>query len=352
MLGWIRTLFRRNPVARPAPRARIEVSETGSPARGASAADSRAAQQIESEPRPALPARSGLVLDHEPAHGKTLQEREHKLLARVGLRVERRQIELPQLPSTSLGAIDLCSRPHVEISDIVALIERDPVLSSELLRIANSVLYAAAEPAHTLHEALVRVGLRTLRSMLYAVSVRGAILGDRSLAAYAEEVWRQASSCAAIARTLGKPLGMEAERAYLIGLLHDVGKLPLLAMLRKAVTKESEVTPALVGRMFKQYHEEAGAALARAWRLPEEIIEVAGKHHDYASHGEHARAAALASLVHKLDLFLALGAEEDFRGLAHAPEFEFLKIPAERRPLLLAEAQAAFEAQLGERSAH
>jgi putative nucleotidyltransferase with HDIG domain len=335
MLAWIRSLFVARPPAPRAPALRAPAAQPAAPA---------------AEPQAPLPARSGLGLDHESLQG-SMQEREQRLLARVGLRVERRQIELPQLPSTSIGAIDLCARPHVEISEIVALIERDPVLSSELLRVANSVLYAGNEPAQTLHDAVLRVGLRTLRSMLYAVSVRGAILGDRSLSTYAEEVWRQSSSCAAIARTLAKPLGLEAERAYLIGLLHDVGKLPLLAMLRKAANKESEVTPALVGRMFRQYHEEAGAALARAWRLPEELIEVAARHHDFAANTRHAGSAALASLVHKIDLFLSLGSEDEFRALVHAAEFEQLAVAVERRHGLLLQAQAAFEAQLAEPSA-
>lgn len=342
MLDWIRSLFRGRRSAAPVRAGR----------RAAVSTQPTQARVAAPQPRTALPSPSGMPLDHQPSHSKTLREREHQLLARVGLRVERRQIELPQLPSTSLGAIDLCARPHVEISEIVALVERDPVLSSELLRVANSVLYAAREPAHTLSEAVVRVGLRTLRSMLYAVSVRGAILGERSLSAYAEEVWRQSSSCGAIARALAKPLGMEPERAYLLGLLHDVGKLPLLAMLRKAANKESDVTPALVGRMFRQYHEEAGAALARAWRLPAELIEVAGNHHDFARHTEHRAAAALACLVHRVDLFLSLGSEEDFRGLVHAPEFEALGVPQERRQEWLSISLAAFEAQLGERSAH
>ncbi|SRR5258705_8791337 len=338
MLRWLRSLFAPRPARSGAV---FHAHAAAPPAPAASSA----------EPRAALPGKSGLGLDHEPVHGQGLQAREQKLLARVGLRVERRQIELPQLPSTSSGAIDLCSRPHVEINDIVALVERDPVLTSELLRTANSVLYVGNEPAQTLRDAVLRVGLRTLRSMLYAVSVRGSLLGERSLSTYAEEVWRQSSSCAAIARTLAKPLGMDAERAYLIGLLHDVGKLPLLAMLRKAVTKESEVTPALVGRMFRQYHEEAGAALARAWRMPEELIEVAGRHHDFANNARNGPAAALASLVHRLDLALSLGFEEQFRALVQAGEFDFLAVAPERRQGLLALAQAAFEEQLGERSA-
>jgi len=330
MLAWIRSLF----IARPVPKP-----------------ERRAAPQAAPEPKPALPTKSGLGLDHEPAHGGGLQGREKQLMARIGLRVERRQIELPQLPSTSGGAIDLCSRPQVEIHEIVALVERDPVLTSELLRVANSVLYVGNEPARTLQDAVVRVGLRTLRSMLYAVSVRGSLLGDRSLSVYAEEVWRQASSCAVLARTLAKPVGMDAERAYLIGLLHDVGKLPLLAMLRKAVNKESDVTPALVGRMFRQHHEEAGAALAHAWRLPEELEAVAARHHDFAHNEQHARAAALASLVHKLDMALSLGFEDEFRALAQAAEFDVLAVAPERREPLLAQARAAFESQLSEAGA-
>jgi putative nucleotidyltransferase with HDIG domain len=330
-------------LVRAAPR---PASAQGTPARQANAAGADA-----SEPKPALPQRSGLGLDHESSVGGSLQEREQRLLARVGLRVERRQLDLPQLPSTSLGALDLCNRPEVEIQDIVTLIGRDPVLSSELLRTANSVLYVGSEPAQTLYEAVVRVGLRTLRSMLYAVSVRGAILGDRSLSTYAEEVWRQSSSCAAIARALARPLGLEAERAYLLGLLHDVGKLPLLSMLRKAVVKESDVTPALVGRVFRTYHEEAGKALALAWHLPEDVVEVAARHHDFAGNQNHRQAAALVSLVHKIDLYLSLGGEDEFRALVHAPEFEFLASDESQRSTLLARAQEAFEEQLAERSA-
>jgi HD-like signal output (HDOD) protein len=144
---------------------------------------------------------------------------------------------------------------------------------------------------------------------------------------------------------------MEPEHAFLIGLLHDVGKLPLLAMLRKAASKESEVTPALVGRMFRLYHEQAGAALAQAWRMPEELVEVARCHHDFTRNAGHARSAALASLAHQVDLNLSLGFEDEFRALVNGPELDYLGMALDRRPVLLALAQAAYEEQLGEHAA-
>ncbi len=344
MLAWLRSLFVRAPrAARP----------TAVRARSRTADEREAPTAPAQAPRAALPgAKPTLALDHERTHESSLAEREQALLARLGQRIEQGQLELPQLPSTSLSAIDLCARPHVEIRELVALIERDPMLSSELLRLANSVLYAASEPAQTLNEAVLRVGLRTLRSMLYSVSVRGAILREGNLSAYAHEVWRQASSSAAIARALAGPLRMDKERAYLIGLLHDVGKLPLLAMLRKEVGKESEVTPALVGRAFRLHHEAAGAALARAWKLPEELAEVAGNHHRFETNLGHGEAAALASLAHKFDLFLSMQSDEELRALVHAREMEFLAVDEPRRHALLARAQEAFELQQAEAAAH
>lgn len=318
-------------------------------AREARAAQGESREPAGAAPRAALPAREpGMGLDHERTHARTLAERETELLARLGWRIERGELELPQLPSTSLAAIDLCARPHVEIRDLVALIERDPMLSSELLRLANSVLYAANEPAQTLNEAVLRVGLRTLRSMLYSVSVRGAILREGNLSVYAQEVWRQSSSSAAIARALAGPLRLDKERAYLIGLLHDVGKLPLLAMLRKEAAKESEITPALVGRVFRMHHEAAGAALARAWKLPEELAEVAGNHHRFETNLGHGEAAALASLAHKFDLHLSMNSEEELRALVRTREMDFLGVDEPRRHTLVARAQEAFELQLSE----
>ena len=58
--------------------------------------------------------------------------------------------------------------------------------------------------------------------------MRGAILKGHLLGEYAEEVWRQALSVAGIARAIAPELGIEAEHAFMLGLLQDVGKVALL----------------------------------------------------------------------------------------------------------------------------
>jgi putative nucleotidyltransferase with HDIG domain len=340
MLEWLFSLLRK-------PHAR----EAAAPPRAlASEAVHGREPELRTTPRARLPVRApGLGLDHARSHAGSLAVREQAALDRIGERIDRGQFELPQLPSTSLAAIESCARPNVEIRELVRLIEGDPVLSSALLRTANSAAYAAAQPVETLDAATMRIGLRSLRSMLYSISVRGAILSNKSLGSYAEEVWRQASSMAAIARALATPLRLDPERAYLIGLLHDIGKLPLLGLLGQE--KDCSPTQALVGRLFLGYHEAAGAALARAWKLPAELGEVAGNHHDFASNESHVEAAALASLVHKLDLFLSLDAGGEYGALVRAGEMDCLEADEATRHEILQRAREAFERELTASSA-
>lgn len=289
--------------------------------------------------------RSGVGnLDRDEHLTVLLDTPEQDLLWKVAQRIERGDFELPQLPSTSLAAIEMSNRPSVEVRAVVELIANDPLLSSELLKAANSALYAGHASAETLHEAVMRVGLRTLRSMIFGVSMRGVILRSGGLADHAEEVWRQAHSVAGIARAIAPELGLDPERTFLLGLLHDIGKIALLDILRREVDSPGAVSPALVGRVFLQYHETAGAAMARAWRLPEELGSVAGCHHAFAANPGHARAAAAAVLAHRLDLHLSLGDAQGFAALASAPAMEFLGLPHERRARVLAIARATYAA--------
>jgi HD-like signal output (HDOD) protein len=242
-----------------------------------------------------------------------------------------------------MAAIEMTNHPSTDIAELSTMVSADPLLCSELLKTANSVLYAAHVPAETLHEAIMRVGMRTLRSLIFSVSMRGVILKGHGLNEYAEEVWRQALSIAAIARAIAKECQIEPEKAFMIGLLQDVGKIALLTMLREEVRTRGEVNPALVGKLFHKYHERAGQAMGAAWRLPAELTSVAGGHHDYHSNPDFPESAAFACLSHKLDLFLSLGDEEAFLELARSDMMDFLRIPGEARMRILQLAQEAYE---------
>lgn len=301
------------------------------------------------EPKaPARTQRSRLAgkvenLDQEQHRTASLRAVEQEAIARVAARVEKGDFELPMLPSSSMVAIEMAASPTVDVSHLVTLISTDPVLSTELMKAANSVIYGGSYQAETLSQAVVRVGTRTLRSLIYSLSVRGVIFRNRGLGSYAEELWRQAYSVARISQLIAEPLRLAPEKCFLLGLLHDMGKISLLAMLGRECTSTFRPAAHVVGRVFHEFHERAGVAMAREWKLPEEFISVSGCHHHFEQNPDFPRSAALVSLAHKLDLHLSLGEKgSEYQRLARCPEMRFLGLADHQRAALLESAEELF----------
>jgi len=355
ILTWLKRLFgleaparpkakaqpRRRPSAPAAPRHKAGGGRQAAPALPSPAASASFTEVAIARAQKRL---SGVGhLDDEAKLTVVLEGADEDLMWRIERRIENGRFQLPQLPSTSMAAIELTNQPTTEITELSELISADPLLCSELLKTANSVLYAAHVPAETLHEAIMRVGMRRLRSLIFSVSMRGVILRGHGLNEYAEEVWRQALSVGAIARAIAREVRVEPEKAFMLGLLQDIGKVALLTMLREEVSDRGGVNPAIVGRLFHGFHERAGAAMGKAWRLPAELTSIAGCHHDFSLNTDFPESAALASLAHRLDLYLSLGDNEHYHELASSEMMEFLHVPAEARRRILHLAQDAFE---------
>lgn len=294
----------------------------------------------------AAPDKNRTYIEHSARGDMSLEEKERALLARVSQRIARGDLELPQLPSTSMAVIDMTGKATAEIKDIVRLIESDPVLSSEIVKTANSALYTGTEPVETIAAAVMRIGMRNLRTLMFSLSMRSAVLRDKRLSHYAEEVWRQSYSTATIARAIAKPIGVDPDRAFLLGLLSDIGKVSLLAMLRSEVPKGSEVSPALVGRVFYLYHELAGARLAEAWHMPTDFVAVSGCHHRYEENQHNPRDAALVSLALRLDIVLERGTNDELEAAIAAPEMDYLQLGEPQRMEAVAAAREAHSSQV------
>lgn len=275
------------------------------------------------------------MLDGRDHFNATLTGREEAIMSAVSKRVETGDLALPVLAATSMSAMEMTSKNSASVNDIVELIAHDAVLSSEMLRVANSALYAGAHPCTTLRDAVVRMGMRATRSMIMSVSMRTMLLRDKALSNIALEVWRQSQSAAQIARAIAPKIGMDPERAFLIGLLHDIGKVALLETVRREVRDKIEIRPCLLGRVFFLQHERAGHRIASAWKLPDELVSVAGCHHHYERNADHPRSAALAKLAHTLDLVLSIGGVSEAQRLEKLPEFDFLEVPVDDRAAIL-----------------
>jgi len=263
-------------------------------------------------------------LDNKPCG--VLVKREQQLLVEIGTKVVNQDYSLPNLPSTSTVVLDLASNPNVFVNEIAEAIEIDPVLSSELLKSANSVLYGGTQEISTLKLAVMRLGLRNLRALILAISMKNVISKKRGLVDHAEEVWRQSLSIAKISRNLAPVCNEDPEKAFLVGLIHNIGKVALIDILGRVITSGLQISRPLIGRMYSLFHEKTGAAMAEKWNLPQEVCSVAGCHHNYRRNKDYMRSAALVSLAHKMDLFLSLTSRREYMELMQSDEVEILGI--------------------------
>ena len=207
-------------------------------------------------------------------------------------------------PAVATEAVELTNDPSFSMAELACLVERDPKLTTELLSLANSPLFAGSSPVSSIHQSIVRLGVKQCRNMILSVCVSGMMKKIsidqewmRSL------LWRHsfmtASACLYLNRTFG--LGFQGEE-FTAGLLHDIGRT-LFAVVdienfeiadslninegKSQLARETEV--------FGIDHCEFGAWFATNNQLPESLVEVIRWHHEPSQENPHQKLIALVA---------------------------------------------------------
>jgi HD-like signal output (HDOD) protein len=246
------------------------------------------------------------------SQAETPSEVEKMPIATMRQRIER-ITELPAMPSLAQKIIQLNANPYAHAEDLAKLVEKDPSLTAQIVRYAQSPFYGYQGTVASVRQAISRVlGYDMVMNISLGVAAARPFKlppeGPLGLNAF----WRDATYSAALTQALCNemPRGQRPRpgTAYLAGLLHNFGFLLLghlfpeeFAELHKAVIAEPE-TPVveLEQRVIGATHMEMAAWLMEAWNMPPEILVVQKEHHnpDYA--GPHANYVRLVALADQL----------------------------------------------------
>jgi len=187
--------------------------------------------------------------------------------------------QLCSLPDAVIRANQLIDSPSAGAADIGEVISKDPALSAQLLRLVNSAFYSFQEPVNSLKRAISVVGTRELRSLILSASAADVFNQIAPDTIDMDDFWQRSVYVGLIAGKLSKHLGIgRGEIPFLIGLLHDVGKIVLFNRLPGAmgrILEEAEQS----GRPLYQVEKEhlgfcaadVGAALLENWSLGDSI---------------------------------------------------------------------------------
>jgi len=247
----------------------------------------------------------------------------------------RREVEgigaLPTLPEIPMRILRLISNEEASMDDISRIVERDPSLTANILKVANSPYYGMRQKVASLKLALAMLGLNEIINIVTSISIVRLFPARKRAGSFDRtRFWQHSFGCATAARMLAGDLKFETEGVdFVAGLLHDVGKLimdqyfhPKLREIRKVKQKKDITLIEAEQQALGVDHATLGSWLAQRWDLPAPLVESITYHHrplDVLALAPPSREPALAAIVHLADI-LAGEPELNFTESLQAPE--------------------------------
>ncbi|MBE0438578.1 MAG: HDOD domain-containing protein [Gammaproteobacteria bacterium] len=192
--------------------------------------------------------------------------------------LEAGTLVLPTLPEVALRVRDVVDDPEATAGQLADIIITDAALSARLLKVANSPLYRGRVAIDNIQMAVSRLGLSLVRNLVTSLVMEQMFQATSNrLDKYLRELWEHSTEVSAICQVLAsKNKNLRTDEAMLAGLIHDIGKLPILM---KAEDKPELISnTAALDSVLDSLHTRVGAAILKSWNFPESLIAVAAEH--------------------------------------------------------------------------
>jgi putative nucleotidyltransferase with HDIG domain len=203
-------------------------------------------------------------------------------------RIANNRLVLPAMPSVPQRCLDILRDPDFNVRKLVKELEAEPVLALLVVRAANAATYGRGNSSQALDQAVVRIGARQLKTLITEYAVNELFeSSNRQLKEANRKVWEHSVVVALLARDIAALIGnIEPDTCYLAGLLHDIGKPVLGALLLEVDRKLGRATPGWIDlpawtQIIEGYHRKVGVAVATEWKLPEQITAAIRDCSDY-----------------------------------------------------------------------
>jgi putative nucleotidyltransferase with HDIG domain len=198
--------------------------------------------------------------------------------------------ELPTLPMVLPKLLNLMESSRSDASDIAEAVSHDPALTSKILKVANSAYYGFSQEISTLQRAVPLLGFNMVRSLALSIGVMNSLPASKSSSDFSiDGLWIHSLAVATAIRELSTRLGKqdENESLFVIGLLHDIGKVVLNLFfsekfanaLEEAKESSRHELHMAERRIIGLDHGEVGGMLLTRWRFPEVIRNPIACHH-------------------------------------------------------------------------
>ena len=189
------------------------------------------------------------------------------------------KVELPSFPDVAVRVRKVLADEQVSNEQIARIVGSDAGLAARMLTLANSAaLNRTGRSVADLKTAINRIGHNNVRTaaVSFAIAQLRRASELRNIAPQLERVWQDATMVAALSYSIAARCQLNSDESMLAGLLHNVGKLYILARANRHGSLFSD--PAALGQVMRDWHANIGKAIVENWGFPEHIAEAIGEH--------------------------------------------------------------------------
>ena len=222
--------------------------------------------------------------------------------------------------------LEVVADPESSALDLGKYIASDPSLSASVLKVVNSAYYGFYRQITSIPSAIVILGFNEVRNIALAATAFH-VLGKGLSEFDRIQLWCHSSAAALAAEYTAGKLRIQAEGCFVVGLLHDIGKIALDTLypgtyLQAAdrANLEQRFIREVEREAFGMDHSECGALLAQHWDLPPDIVDAIRHHHDPGLSSEEPPLASLAALANYIAYQAGFGEISNGRS-PDAPEY-------------------------------
>jgi len=195
--------------------------------------------------------------------------------------IENDELQLPTIPEAALKIRQAMNKDNASDAEIAKAISSDPALSARLLQIANSPLFRARQKIDNLQAAITRMGHSTIRTLVMSLAMKQVFKpSSLLLESHFHDIWQHSLNVATVSRALAlRARPLDPDQAMLAGLIHQIGKLPILTLAEKFPDLLDDDT--LLESHLENLHTPIGKIIVETWELPDSLSRAAWEYRDF-----------------------------------------------------------------------
>lgn len=217
---------------------------------------------------------------------------------------------IPPIPAVIVELVRALDDENSNMGTIARIIAKDPPMSMNVLKVANSAFYRLANKVSTVDHAVNMLGVKEISMICVSCGAYQALKPPRDAGTFnLQEFWKHSVATGVIARTLCKELSVgDRQTIYFGGLLHDIGKVVLDRFAHEVYKIIIQIThdeciPMIEAekKILGESHDVIGGLIMEKWKFPFVLADIARFHHSVSASSEQSRPSiALCALADEL----------------------------------------------------